>query len=134
MMSSIKDQKSIAEKLLKQLERNSAQASKDHYQNLVEWLSILDQHYHTLDKPLISDAEYDAYFTLLKQIEEKNPKWLLSHSPTHRVGGPLLPNFTKGTHRIPMLSLTNSYDPEDLVEFDKRVQNFLKSKTTFEYF
>lgn len=133
-MSSIKDQKVTAEKLLVKLEKNPSKTTEDDYHSLVEWVTTLDYHYHTLDKPLVPDKDYDSFFSLLKSVEKANPKWIVDNSPTHRVGGPLLPGFIKGSHRTPMLSLTNSYDPEDLREFDKRVQNFLKSKTPFEYF
>lgn len=133
-MSSIKDQKKAAEKIFNQVKTNPADVTQDDYLALIEWVHLLDYHYHTLDNPLVSDKEYDDFFNVLKHIEFKHPKWLVTSSPTHRVGGDVLPVFTKGTHRIPMLSLSNSYDPEDLVDFNQRIQNFLKVESAFEYF
>ncbi len=133
-MSSINNQKLIAEKLLARIEKKPSKTSEADYLALVDWVALLDYHYHTLDKPLVSDKEYDSYFTALKAMEEANPGWLIPNSPTHRVGGRVLAGFTKGTHRLPMLSLSNSYNPDDLLDFDTRVQKFLKSKTGFEYF
>jgi DNA ligase (NAD+) len=133
-MSSIKDQKKSAEKIFTKVRANPIEVTQDEYHSLIDWVHQLDYNYHTLDKPLVSDKEYDDFFSVLKDIELKHPKWLTVSSPTHRVGGAVLPVFTKGTHRMPMLSLANSYDPEDLVDFDQRIQNFLKIESSFEYF
>jgi DNA ligase (NAD+) len=133
-MSSIKEQKIIAEKLFTQFEKSPSELTVEDYHILVEWVALLDHHYHTLDKPLVSDKDYDSFFSALKSLEAMNPNWLASNSPTHRVGGGILANFTKGSHRMPMLSLGNSYNPDDLIEFDKRIQNYLKMESKFEYF
>lgn len=133
-MSSVKDQKKIAEKISTKAKTNSIDITQDEYQSLIDWVHLLDYNYHTLDKPLVSDTEYDDFFSALKNIEAKHPSWMTSSSPTHRVGGAILPVFTKGTHRLPMLSLANSYDPQDLLDFDQRIQNFLKIESKFEYF
>lgn len=133
-MSSTIDQKKIAEKIFKKTRANPAEVTQDEYHSLINWVHQLDYHYHTLDTPLVSDKEYDDFFSALKDIENRHPNWLTPTSPTHRVGGEILPMFTKGTHRIPMLSLANSYDPDDLIDFDQRIQNFLKIESSFEYF
>jgi DNA ligase (NAD+) len=133
-MSSIKDQKKTAEKIFNAYKSKPTSVSRDDYQHLVDWVHELDYHYHTLDKPLVTDKEYDDYFSALKELEALNLDWVTASSPTHRVGGAVLPVFTKGNHRMPMLSLTNSYDPEDLIDFDQRIQNFLKTESKFEYF
>lgn len=133
-MSSIKDQKKSAEKISTKARTNPVEVTQEEYLSLIDWVHELDYNYHTLDKPLVSDKEYDDFFSALKDIEIKHPKWLMVSSPTHRVGGAVLPVFTKGAHRTPMLSLANSYDPEDLVDFDQRIQNFLKIESSFEYF
>lgn len=134
IMSSIKDQKIVAEKRIEKFAKTPSQFTEDDYHGLASWINFLDHHYHTLDKPIVADKEYDDYFAVLKQVEEKHPDWLLPHTPTQRIGGDVLPNFTKGTHRIAMLSLTNSYNPQDLIEFDQRIQNFLKINSSPEYF
>ncbi|MBL7544459.1 MAG: NAD-dependent DNA ligase LigA [Bdellovibrionaceae bacterium] len=133
-MPSATDQKKLATKILAKIHTSSSRISQEEYADLADWVHELDYHYHTLDNPLVSDKEYDDFFHGLKQIESENPSWILSNSPTHRVGGAVLPVFTKGTHRLPMLSLANSYDPEDLIDFDQRIQNFLKTTSKFEYF
>lgn len=133
-MSSVKDQKKIAEKLSIRAKANSLDITQDEYHFLINWVHLLDYHYHTLDAPLVSDKEYDDFFSALKDIETRHSQWITSSSPTHRVGGAILPMFSKGAHRLPMLSLANSYDPQDLVDFDQRIQNFLKTESTFEYF
>lgn len=133
-MSFVKEHKKEAERILALLKKSSVEVTKEQYLFLIEWVHELDYNYHTLDKPLVSDKEYDDFFSALKQIEAQHVNWLIDSSPTHRVGGAVLPVFTKGTHRQPMLSLANSYDPEDLVDFDQRIQNFLKTESTFEYF
>lgn len=133
-MSSIKDQKKIAEKIFTKTRTHPLDVTQEDYQLLVDWVYQLDYHYHSLDKPLVSDKEYDDFFSTLKDIEIKHPEWLTENSPTHRVGGETLSLFSKGTHRLPMLSLTNSYNPEDLVDFDSRIKNFLKVESKIEYF
>ncbi len=133
-MSSVKDQKKSAEKIFNKVRTSLMEITEEDYHLLIDWVHQLDYNYHTLDKPLVSDKEYDDFFSALKEIELRHPNWLTASSPTHRIGGAVLPIFTKGTHRIPMLSLANSYDPEDLLDFDQRIQNFLKIESEFEYF
>lgn len=133
-MSLVKDQKKAAEKILALVKKSFIEITQDDYQRLSEWVHDLDYSYHTLDKPLVSDKEYDDFFGALKHIEAQHPEWTTISSPTHRVGGAVLPVFLKGAHRLPMLSLSNSYDPDDLVDFDQRIQNFLKLESKFEYF
>jgi DNA ligase (NAD+) len=84
----------------------------------------LDQHnynYYALDRPLVSDAEYDALFRELLAIEEKYPQLVTAESPTQRVGAQPLAEFAQVTHRTPMLSLNNAFDDEEIAAFDKRV-------------
>lgn len=78
--------------------------------------------YYVLDKPLVTDAEYDEYFQELLRLEEQNPDLIYPDSPSQRVGGEVLDGFTKVTHDNPMLSLSNAFNEEDLRDFDKRVQ------------
>ncbi len=93
-----------------------------------------DQLYYVLDKPEITDFEYDQLWNELLDLEAKNPKLDRSDSPTRRVGGKPLDQFRKADHRIPMLSLSNSYSPEDLTEFDIRVKKQLSTDREIEYF
>lgn len=93
-----------------------------------------DYNYYVLDRPIISDYEYDQLFNELIHLEKENPELISADSPTLRVGGAVLPGFQKIDHRLPMLSLSNTYSAEDLLDFDSRVKKFLKSEADIEYF
>ena len=88
--------------------------------------------YHTLDKPSVSDAEYDRLMNELISLELANPQIDSSTSPTQRVGGKVLDEFVKITHKRPMLSLANAYNEEDLINFDQRVKE-LSQTNSIEY-
>lgn len=93
-----------------------------------------DYRYHVLDQPEISDQEYDRLFEELKQVETKHPDWVTADSPSQRVGAEPLSVFEKIAHRTPMLSLSNSYSPEDILEFDERIKKFLDNPKPVQYF
>lgn len=93
-----------------------------------------DELYHTYDQPEISDYEYDQLFNQLLDLEKTHPELDVSDSPTQRVGGQIISQFQKVPHRKPMLSLANSYSPEDILSFDQRVKKFLRSDNAIEYF
>lgn len=88
-----------------------------------------DHHYYVLDKPVISDYEYDLLFGELKKIESEQKKWMTPDSPTQRVPGEALSSFKKGAHRQTMLSLGNSYSIEEIFEFDKKIKSNLQKKS-----
>jgi len=81
--------------------------------------------YYVLDQPLVSDTEYDALFRELQQLEAAHPELIVSDSPTQRVGASPAAAFTEATHRVPMLSLNNAFDEEEVSAFDRRVQEAL---------
>jgi DNA ligase (NAD+) len=81
--------------------------------------------YYVLDRPDISDAEYDLLFRELLHLESKFPELVTPDSPTQRVGGVPLQKFSQVAHRIPMLSLENAFSEEDLRDFDARVKRKL---------
>ena len=81
--------------------------------------------YYVLDDPVIPDSEYDKLFRKLQELEEKYPEFYDPNSPTQRVGAPPLEKFEKVTHSIPMLSLSNAFGENELIEFDERVKRFL---------
>ena len=81
--------------------------------------------YYVLDDPEISDAEYDRLMQELKQLEETYPQLISPDSPTARVGAPALEKFDTVVHSIPMLSLDNGFNDEDILEFDRRVKRNL---------
>jgi DNA ligase (NAD+) len=89
--------------------------------------------YHVLDDPLISDAEYDRLFRRLLELEKKHPELVTPDSPTQKVGAPPLERFSTVQHSLPMLSLNNAMAPEELVEFEERIQRFLKHNESIDY-
>lgn len=94
----------------------------------VELRGELDQYsyqYYVKDNPSISDHDYDVLYHELVQLETEYPDLITSDSPTQRVGGQVLPGFTKVVHEIPMLSLGNAFDREDLISFDERIKRLL---------
>mgnify|MGYP005837923335 CR=1 FL=1 len=84
--------------------------------------------YYVLDRPEITDAEYDRLMRELLAIEEAYPDLQTPDSPTLRVGGEPLPIFETVTHRVPLLSLANAYGPDELRAFDARVKRFLGTR------
>lgn len=93
-----------------------------------------DYLYHVLDQPTLSDREYDALFAELVDLEATHPEFASIDSPTQRVGAEPLPAFQKVAHRSPMLSLANSYSPEDILAFDARAKKVLADERPIEYF
>ncbi len=82
--------------------------------------------YYVLDSPVIPDSEYDKLFRRLQELEEKYPEFKDPNSPTCRVGAPPLDKFEKVPHSVPMLSLANAFNENELREFDERVKRFLR--------
>ncbi|MFJ6413722.1 NAD-dependent DNA ligase LigA [Terribacillus sp. AE2B 122] len=83
--------------------------------------------YHVLDNPQVSDFEYDQTLKRLLDIEGEFPDLVTNDSPSQRVGAAPLEAFNKVEHRVPMLSLGNAFNEEDLRSFDKRVRNGLET-------
>lgn len=85
----------------------------------------LEQHnynYYVLDRPTISDFEYDHMLRALEDLEHEHPELVTPDSPTQRVGGKALDSFAKVVHRVPLESLQDVFDFEELGEFDRRVR------------
>ena len=89
---------------------------------LVDLLNRYADEYYRLDKPSVSDAEYDRLYRELVELERANPDQVLPHSPTHRVGGKILDGFEKFTHLYPLYSLQDAFSQEELEAFDQRVR------------
>ena len=104
------------------------------YQDLKQQIEHHNALYHSQDKPEISDYEYDKLFQELLEIEKAHPEVVTPDSPSQRVGGEILGSVKKVPHRTPMLSLSNSYNPEDILAFDERLKKFLKNDDDVEYF
>jgi len=82
--------------------------------------------YYELDRPAISDAEYDALMGELRALEREHPELITPDSPTQRVGAQPSGKFPKVRHAVPMLSLANALTPEEVVGFLDRIRRFLK--------
>ena len=105
-------------------------------QEILDLRQQIEKHnyqYHVLDDPLISDAEYDRLFRRLVELEKEHPELISPDSPTQKVGAAPLANFKTVQHTLPMLSLSNASDQEEMEEFQERIQRFLKTTETIEY-
>ena len=81
--------------------------------------------YYGLDDPLITDREYDRLYRRLQALEQQYPDLVSSESPTQRVGSAPASHFETVVHRIPMLSLDNAFDENELYAFEKRLNDKL---------
>lgn len=92
----------------------------------------IDHHnyrYYVLDDPVIGDAEYDRLLRRLRELEDAYPDLITPDSPTRRVGGRPLEAFETVVHRVPMLSLGNAFDEDELRAFDRRVRGLLPGES-----
>ena len=81
--------------------------------------------YYRNDAPTVSDSEYDRTLLALRELEQKFPHLVSADSPTQRVGAAPLEGFETVVHRLPMLSLDNAFNADDLLDFDRRVRERL---------
>jgi DNA ligase (NAD+) len=125
---------------IKELQKLSLQLAKAQHtekafeivEDLRKVLQFHEYRYYILSDPLMSDAEYDRLFKLLQGFEVANPELITAASPTQRVGNSLNPAFVTVTHLVPMLSLENSYNAEDLFDWDRKAREVAK-KDELEY-
>ncbi|AYN24438.1 NAD-dependent DNA ligase LigA [Buchnera aphidicola] len=92
-----------------------------------------DYFYHSLDQPIISDAEYDYLLNQLYNLELKNKEFITSDSPTQRVGSNLIEKFKKIVHFSPMLSLENTFDIDGFLEFENRIKKFFDKNQSINF-
>ncbi len=95
-------------------------------------LRFHEYRYYVLNDPLISDFEYDSIYKKLEKLESEDPSLITSDSPTQRVGSSLNSNFLTVQHLVPMLSLENSYNADDLIDWDRKARE-LTGLDTVEY-
>ncbi len=91
-------------------------------QELTEIINKANHDYYTLDNPTITDQEYDRYMEELQRLEEEYPQYKKIDSPTQRVGSEVISEFKKVTHEIPMLSLGDIFNEDEIIEFDEKVK------------
>ena len=95
--------------------------SKDSVSEVADLIRFHEWCYYVNNQPVISDFEYDQLYKLLERLEGEYPDQVNPDSPTQRVGSDLSPDFETVEHLIPMLSLANSYNAEDLNDFDEQI-------------
>ena len=91
-------------------------------QELTEIINKANHDYYTLDNPTITDQEYDRYMEELQRLEREYPQYRKADSPTQRVGSEVISEFKKVTHEIPMLSLGDIFNEDEIIEFDEKVK------------
>jgi DNA ligase (NAD+) len=89
---------------------------------LVDIINNAAYEYFTLDKPTLTDQEYDRYVQELILLEEKHPELILDNSPTKKVGSHIIDEFKKVAHNVSMLSLGNVFNEEDIISFDEKIK------------
>ena len=107
----------------------------DIHNTILKLREELNQHnynYYVLDKPTISDFEFDQKLKQLQELENKHPDYFDENSPTQRVGGTITKNFQTVKHEYRMYSLDNSYSKEELIDWENRIQKVL-GEVTLEY-
>ncbi len=110
-----------------------SQSALKRIEELRELIRQHDYNYYVLAQPLISDFEYDMLMKELETLETENPDLITPDSPTQRVGKDLTKEFKPVSHKVPMLSLSNSYSQEELFDFDRRVREGLPAGEKVEY-
>jgi len=102
-------------------------------EELRQKLNHYSYQYYVLDDPEIPDVEYDRLYRELQQLEENYPEFITHDSPTQRVGDQPLDSFSQVIHEVPMLSLNNVFNNEELEDFYKRLQQALDTEQTIEF-
>lgn len=100
---------------------------KQRMDEIIDILNEANYNYYVLDNPTITDQEYDRYMQELIKIEEQHPELKKENSPTSRVGGTVIDEFKKVTHKIPMLSLSNVFNESDIINFDEKIKKEISS-------
>lgn len=103
--------------------------AKEQAEQLRRELERHNYNYYVLDCPTISDYEYDHMLRALENLEQEHPELVTPDSPTQRVGGKALDSFAKVTHRVPLESLQDVFDFDELGEFDRRVREIAPDAT-----
>ncbi len=100
----------------------------DKIEQLITELRQHEHAYYVLNSPSISDWEYDKLFEKLKEIENKNPELVKDYSPTQRISDALTKTFETVEHSVPMISLDNSYNENDLLEYERKIKELTKKE------
>lgn len=106
-------------------------AVKEEMETLLDELDQHNYNYYVLAQPTIGDYEFDKKLVRLAELEKEHPEYANPNSPTQKVGGDITKNFQTVKHTYPMLSLGNTYNEQDLLDFDERIKKAIGSD--FEY-
>jgi DNA ligase (NAD+) len=109
----------------------SKEEIKKKIQALSEELNKHNHAYYVLSAPTISDFEFDQLLKELERLEKEHPEFAFDNSPTKRVGGDITENFEKVTHIYPMLSLSNSYSKEEIIDWENRIKKLSETAPTY---
>ena len=110
----------------------SSVLSKKNYLNKIKLIKKYNKLYYDKSNPIVSDHEYDELKKEIIDIEKKYPNFINKDSPTLNIGYKPSKNFKKVRHKIPMLSLSNAFNKNDLINFQKKIFNFLSLKEDVE--
>lgn len=99
------------------------------YNELINLIKKANHEYYTLDKPTMSDQEWDSLMSELKKIEEMHPDLKQADSPTQIIGGEIIESFQKVIHQNPMMSLSNAFNASDVLNFDEKIKKEFKNPT-----
>ena len=110
-----------------------SESSKAEVARLRQELAEHNHHYYVLDAPVITDQAYDRLLRRLQQLEAEFPELVTADSPTQRVGSEPASHFETVTHEVPMLSLDNAFDDEELFSFDRRLRDKLERDSALGY-
>lgn len=100
---------------------------KKRIDELVKLLNKASYEYHTLDNPSITDQEYDSYMDELIRLETEHPSLVREDSPTVKIGGEVISDFKKVTHSIPMMSLDDIFNEDEVILFDEKVKKVVSN-------
>ncbi len=116
----------LTKEWLSSIKHKASEPVVEKTEELRDILRFHEYRYYVQNDPLISDFEYDSLYKLLEKIEKENPDLKTPDSPTQRVGAGLVKDFPKVEHLVPMLSLENSYNAEDLLDWDRKARELSK--------
>ncbi len=102
--------------------RNDNEWASKHVEELRTCIRFHEHRYYVMNDPLIADVEFDQLYKLLEKTEAANPSIITADSPTQRVGAGFTKQFNTSQHLVPMLSLENSYDADDLLDWDRKAR------------
>ena len=102
---------------------------KERINELINILNEASRNYYELDNPTITDQEYDDFYRELEQLEKQYPEYIRDDSPTKRIGGKVIDEFKKVTHEVPMMSLGDIFNEDEVRDFDKKIKKTIKNPT-----